>query len=68
MIAADEMARVFNCGIGMAVIAAAGEAERVGSVLEEQGETVYHIGRLEAADDTAPRVEIRNLELFAAQA
>jgi phosphoribosylformylglycinamidine cyclo-ligase len=46
-IAADEMARTFNCGIGMAVIIAADEAESVAQALDQSGETVHRIGRVE---------------------
>jgi phosphoribosylformylglycinamidine cyclo-ligase len=50
-IAPEEMARTFNCGIGMAVIVAADEADAVASGLEGAGETVFQIGRI----DTGPR-------------
>jgi phosphoribosylformylglycinamidine cyclo-ligase len=43
-IAARDMARTFNCGIGMAVITAPGEAEAVIAALTDAGETVYTIG------------------------
>ena len=46
-IAHDEMARTFNCGIGMTVIVAEGEADSVTSALEGAGETVHRIGRIE---------------------
>lgn len=46
-IAPEEMARTFNCGIGMAVIVAAAEADSVSSALEGAGETVFEIGRVE---------------------
>jgi phosphoribosylformylglycinamidine cyclo-ligase len=45
-IAADEMLRVFNCGIGMALVASDPAAAR--AVLEAEGETVFDIGRIEA--------------------
>jgi phosphoribosylformylglycinamidine cyclo-ligase len=44
----EEMARTFNCGIGMAVIVAADEAEAVAADLLAAGETVFTIGRIEA--------------------
>jgi phosphoribosylformylglycinamidine cyclo-ligase len=46
-IAPDEMARTFNCGVGMAVIVAPEQAKDVTSVLEGAGETVFEIGRIE---------------------
>jgi phosphoribosylformylglycinamidine cyclo-ligase len=47
-IAPEEMARTFNCGIGMAVIVAEGEARTVRIALEGAGETVFEIGRVES--------------------
>jgi phosphoribosylformylglycinamidine cyclo-ligase len=44
------MARTFNCGIGMAVIVAADEADRVTADLTAAGETVHRIGTVEAGD------------------
>lgn len=46
----EEMARTFNCGIGMAVVVAADQAEAVAATLAEAGETVLIIGRIEAGD------------------
>ena len=46
-IAPDEMARTFNCGIGMAVILAADEVADVTRSLEGAGESVFEIGRIE---------------------
>jgi phosphoribosylformylglycinamidine cyclo-ligase len=45
--APEEMARTFNCGIGMAVIVASEQAKEVMSVLEGAGENVFEIGRIE---------------------
>ncbi|MDP8995349.1 MAG: AIR synthase-related protein, partial [Pseudomonadota bacterium] len=42
-----EMARTFNCGIGMAVIIAPDGAKEVSEALEKSGETVFTIGRVE---------------------
>jgi phosphoribosylformylglycinamidine cyclo-ligase len=42
-----EMARTFNCGIGMAMVAAPNAAEGVAAELQAAGEQVYAIGRIE---------------------
>jgi phosphoribosylformylglycinamidine cyclo-ligase len=46
-IAPDEMLRVFNCGIGMALVV--GDPAAATALLQAQGETVFTIGRIEAA-------------------
>ena len=46
-IAPDEMARTFNCGVGMVAIVTPEEAKEVSSSLEGAGETVIEIGRIE---------------------
>ena len=46
-IASEEMARTFNCGVGMAVIVAGADVSGVGRALEGAGETVFEIGRVE---------------------
>ena len=43
----EEMARTFNCGIGMVVIVSADEAEAVTAALQAADETVFTIGRIE---------------------
>ena len=45
-----EMARTFNCGIGMAVIVKADAADAVTAALEAAGETIFRIGTVEAGD------------------
>ncbi len=45
-----EMARTFNCGIGMAVLVAADAADAVAAALGEAGETVVRIGTVDAGD------------------
>jgi phosphoribosylformylglycinamidine cyclo-ligase len=42
----EEMARTFNCGIGMIAIVAPGEAQHVSAALEQAGETAIEIGRI----------------------
>ena len=49
-VAEDEMHRVFNCGIGMAVVVAEADAARAIEQLSAAGETVHRIGRIEAHD------------------
>ena len=44
----EEMARTFNCGIGMAVVVAPDQADAVAAALTEAGETVHTIGRIDA--------------------
>lgn len=46
----EEMARTFNCGIGMAVIVAADQADKVTESLIAAGENVHRIGTVEAGD------------------
>jgi phosphoribosylformylglycinamidine cyclo-ligase len=55
-----EMARTFNCGIGMVVVTAAESAERIASCLADCGETVFRIGSVvERGDGDGSR--IRNM-------
>jgi len=46
-VAPQEMYRTFNCGIGMAVVVAAADAERAMQSLAAMGETVYRIGEIQ---------------------
>jgi phosphoribosylformylglycinamidine cyclo-ligase len=58
-IADGEMARTFNCGIGMVVIAAADKAAVAEALLAGAGETVWRIGHVAAgAAGADPVVEI----------
>jgi len=59
-VADAEMHRVFNCGIGMAVVVADRDAERAARFLRDAGETVYRIGAIEARQSPeVPATEIR---------
>ncbi len=49
-ISVEEMARTFNCGLGMAVIVSQAEVDGVAEVLRDAGETVYRIGMVEAGE------------------
>ena len=46
-ISGEEMARTFNCGIGMAVIVGEAGVASISQALEGAGETVFRIGRIE---------------------
>jgi phosphoribosylformylglycinamidine cyclo-ligase len=46
----EEMARTFNCGVGMALIVAEDDINNVSQQLESEGETVVVIGRIELGD------------------
>ncbi|WP_394648442.1 phosphoribosylformylglycinamidine cyclo-ligase [uncultured Sphingomonas sp.] len=46
----EEMARTFNCGIGMAVVVSADQEEAVSAALAEADETVFPIGRIAAGE------------------
>ncbi len=50
----SEMHRVFNCGIGLVVVVAAGDADRAQELLRAAGETVYRIGSVETRAAGAP--------------
>jgi phosphoribosylformylglycinamidine cyclo-ligase len=46
----EEMARTFNCGIGMVAVVKAAEADAVAAALTQAGETVHRIGTIEAGE------------------
>jgi len=52
-VASEEMLRVFNCGIGMALVVAAADAAMAQAVLSAEGEQVFQLGVLEACDGPA---------------
>ncbi|MEE4350775.1 MAG: phosphoribosylformylglycinamidine cyclo-ligase [Pacificimonas sp.] len=49
-IAPDELSRTFNCGIGMAVICEAADADALDDTLTYAGETVHRIGRIDSGE------------------
>ncbi len=53
-VADAEMHRVFNCGIGMVLVVAAGDAARAIEHLRAAGETVHRIGMIERRPDGSP--------------
>jgi phosphoribosylformylglycinamidine cyclo-ligase len=57
-VADAEMLRVFNCGIGMAVVVAAEDAEAAMRSLVGNGETVYRIGRIEPRKAEEPELRL----------
>ena len=57
-VAEAEMQRVFNCGIGMAVVVAAEHADAAVRALSGAGETVFRIGRIEARKGAEPQASI----------
>ena len=58
-VAEKEMHRTFNCGIGMAVIVAAADAERAMQLLRDAGETVWRIGSVEARTEGQPQTVVQ---------
>jgi phosphoribosylformylglycinamidine cyclo-ligase len=56
-----EMSRVFNCGIGMVLVAAPGDAEEATRRLRDSGETVYRLGSVTPRGDR-PGCVVRNTE------
>ena len=58
----EEMLRVFNCGLGMVLVVAEDSVGEATRLLQEAGETVARIGRIEAAaEDDEASVRVDNL-------
>ena len=53
-----EMLRVFNCGIGMVVVVARGDAELAMRQLAAAGEQVFRIGEIVPAQGAEPRARV----------
>jgi phosphoribosylformylglycinamidine cyclo-ligase len=60
-IGAGELARTFNCGIGMAVVTAPERTEHLRTVLRDSGETVITMGRLVRRNEHAPAVVLKGV-------
>ncbi|HEX6091900.1 MAG TPA: phosphoribosylformylglycinamidine cyclo-ligase [Dongiaceae bacterium] len=58
-IADAEMARVFNCGLGMVAVVAPGDAAEVQAILEGAGETVFQAGNVVPRAAGAPGSVVR---------
>jgi len=56
-----EMARIFNCGIGMVVIVAPDKAEEITKILTDADEKVFRIGEVEK-NLSASRVSLQGLD------
>ena len=54
-VADEEMLRVFNCGIGMALVVGAEHAVAAERALAESGETVFRLGRIEPRNAGDPQ-------------
>jgi phosphoribosylformylglycinamidine cyclo-ligase len=61
-IAPLEMARTFNCGIGMVAVAAPRAVDAVTAALTDAGETVHRIGRITARGADAAGVRLLHLD------
>jgi len=58
-----EMLRTFNCGVGMAIVAAPERADALAALLREAGESVFRIGRVEdVPPSSAHRVIVEGME------
>jgi phosphoribosylformylglycinamidine cyclo-ligase len=58
----DDLARTFNCGIGMVVIVAPDKADEVQRILAQAGESVYRIGEVQPAIGDVERVVIDGVD------
>ncbi|MFO1205598.1 MAG: phosphoribosylformylglycinamidine cyclo-ligase [Burkholderiales bacterium] len=57
-VAAAEMHRTFNCGIGFVLVVDAADAETAAEILRAQGETVFRLGQIRARHGDEPQTVI----------
>jgi phosphoribosylformylglycinamidine cyclo-ligase len=57
-VAAAEMYRTFNCGIGFVVVVDAAESDTASEFLRARGETVFRIGHIRARHGDEPQTLI----------
>ena len=61
----EEMARTFNCGIGMVIVLSQANVPEVKSMLESAGETVYEIGMVvDLKANLGTPVKMQNMEAW----
>ncbi len=58
-IAEDEMHKVFNCGIGMAIVVAPADVDAALAYLAQQGEKAWQIGTIRPRDEGDAQIAIR---------
>jgi len=61
-VAAFEMARTFNCGIGMVAVVSPDRAAEAVRILSEHGETVFTIGHIRARVEGEAQSQVRGQE------
>jgi phosphoribosylaminoimidazole (AIR) synthetase len=61
-VADAEMARVFNCGLGMIAVVAPADADAITAMLAAAGEQVQRVGRIVARPADAPGCVVDGME------
>jgi phosphoribosylformylglycinamidine cyclo-ligase len=57
-----ELARTFNCGIGMVAVVHPEDADAATKILVQEGETIYRIGAVVSQPMAEPEVVIKNMD------